>query len=137
MYLIDCSGIHNWKKRDLWGNKNSGLNKGGKRGAWIDHDADVASWLSKLNTAVNTMPTAFQSSNYPMVHGPNSTNMHYTMPVLIVAMAMTTLNYDFFLNIQTVATYLICYLCNCQNLLTVHVGYCKFTLSFVTPFIRD
>lgn len=83
------------------------------------------------------MPTAFQSSNYPMVHGPNSTNMHYTMPVLIVAMAMTTLNYDFFLNIQTVATYLICYLCNCQNLLTVHVGYCKFTLSFVTPFIRD
>ena len=29
------------------------------------------------NTGVNTIPTVFQSSNYPLVHGPNSENMHY------------------------------------------------------------
>ena len=29
------------------------------------------------NTAVNPIPTAFQCSNYPMVPGPNSENIHY------------------------------------------------------------
>ena len=29
------------------------------------------------NTAVNTIPTAFRCSNYPMVPGPNSDSMHY------------------------------------------------------------
>ena len=29
------------------------------------------------NTAVNTIPTAFQCSNYPIVPGPNAENMHY------------------------------------------------------------
>ena len=29
------------------------------------------------NAAVNTIPTAFQWSNYPIVPGPNSENMHY------------------------------------------------------------
>lgn len=29
------------------------------------------------NTAVDTIPTAFHCSNYPMVPGPNTENMHY------------------------------------------------------------
>ena len=29
------------------------------------------------NTAVNTIPTAFHCSNYPIVPGPNAENMHY------------------------------------------------------------
>ena len=29
------------------------------------------------NTAVNTIPTAFQGSNYPIEPGSNSENMHY------------------------------------------------------------
>lgn len=49
------------------------------------------------NTAANTIPTAFQCSNYPIVPGPNFENMHYSGPVpaLIDVMKMTTLNCEF------------------------------------------
>lgn len=41
------------------------------------HELTMMQIGATQNTAVNTKPTVFQCSNYPMVPGPNSENVHY------------------------------------------------------------